>query len=427
MNNDDDFSDTLRQNLAIAETPQPEVGQAQRVVRSVLHRRAQQRQRWAVAGAGLAVVLAVGGLTTVLDQAAPGSSVTSASSMSPITSWTPRGSLLGDAALIERAQQVWTQAAPRDLTRPGGPTVLYAGPAIDPTAAPLVTATIVVMRDQDPEGHVTLAYVTSPLSAKGSPENRQSLSVRARATVPFGSENAPAIGFMATTPATGDEPLPAPVSFGWALTDPSVTQAHFTTSIVDDEMSDSANMVGDGAVAYLGPIEAGAWNTQIVVGTGDTATKVALTASVHDPLTTPVTITAVADGTFQVTGVSAKVGDLVATQSGVLGLVASANASSAVVNPDLQATAASLGARAETAVTNKPGTLSTADDGTLSFSTTDTSYQLAKGNRIVLHGFATAATVLNLGRVTAGPAGTWTLQRSAPLPTGPTAGFLMGQ
>lgn len=372
-----------------------------------------------MAGAGLAVVLAVGGLTTVLGDAGPGSSVTAAAaSAGPVTSWAPRGSFVGDADLLSKARALWLQEAPADVTSMAGPVALYAGSAPGRELQPTVSATVVVLRDQDAAGHVTLGYITSPLLPTGTAPSGE-LVLRAHATVPFGQENIAAVGFMATTPDPADGALPSPTSFGFALTNPGVGATRFSTSIVDDEMSDSsATATDDGALTFLAPPEAGAWNTEVIIGSGDAAIHVPLAAS--DPETTTATVTPDSDGTLRVTGGTSRVGDLVSTHDGVLGTVVSADQNTMVVDPNLQHLGSLPGANPQTAVTSSPGLLTTSPDGSITFATTDPGYELKDGNRIVVSGYPTATTLLNLGHVSPGPDGTWTLRRSAPLPEGPT-------
>lgn len=209
------------------------------MARRVLQTRARRRQRTLVGGAAAAVVLALGA-AAVLTTAAGGGAPEQFQTAAAVTQGPVRGPLAGDIGLIKRAREAWTRALPAATGGGMTPSVLLAGTT---AAGASLSATAVLLRSRDSDGGTHLASMTGPLTppaAAAAPEQSE-LQVRAQMDVSAGQLTAPAYGFVASVPAPGGAAPAAPVSVGVAVTAPGVDTAWFTTSAVDDEMSDTSS------------------------------------------------------------------------------------------------------------------------------------------------------------------------------------------
>ncbi|MET7990643.1 hypothetical protein ABZU76_07005 [Amycolatopsis sp. NPDC005232] len=360
-----EFTDTVRRELGETALAPPEPGAAARMARRVLETRTRRRQRTLAGAAAAAVVLALGAATIVTTQ-----TTSSQVQAVPVTQWPARGSLAGNVDLIERARWGWGGQAAQ---------VVFAG------SRPEV-GTIVVLRSQERDGGVRLAFLTGP-----------ELQVQARLTVPAGGLAAPAYGFVASAPDGGP-------ATGVAVTAPQVDTARFTSG---------ETQVADGlATAKLPPTAAG-WNTSLATGNPQHPVFGELITSAHDPaISTGTVVRARDDAQFGISGVDAKPGDVVATRAGFLGVITEGRDDFAAVKSNPGALSEPWGLRATTA-TGEPVTLT--DTGSSVDSpaivTPAGAGELHDGDRIVLTGFGHSAAVVALGTVHAGR-----LQRAVPVP-----------
>ncbi|WP_432849093.1 hypothetical protein ACQPXB_00605 [Amycolatopsis sp. CA-161197] len=361
-----EFTDTVRRELGETALTAPEPGDAARMARRVLRTRSRRRQWTLVGAAAAAVMLALGAATVVTTQ-----TTSSQVQAVPVTQWPARGSLAGNVDLIERARWGW-----------GGPAaqVVFAGsrPEVGP---------IVVLRSQERDGGVRLAFLTGP-----------ELRVQAQLTVPSAQLTAPAYGFVASAPDGGP-------ATGVAVTAPQVDTARFTSG---------ETQVADGLATAKLPPTAAAWNTSLATGNPQHPVFGTLTSSAHDPaVSTGTVVRAGAAAQFGISGVDAKPGDVVATQAGFVGVITTGLDDFALLksNPDELSgpwglrTVAASGESVTVIGTGGPTTVIPAAAGALH-----------EGDRIVLTGFGRSAAVVALGTVHAGRDGSWLLQRAVPLP-----------
>ncbi|MEV4595871.1 hypothetical protein AB0K15_00540 [Amycolatopsis sp. NPDC049253] len=361
-----EFTDTVRREFGESALAPPEPGDAARMARRVLETRTRRRQRRLVGAAAAAVVFALGAATIGTTQ--PTSSQVQAV---PVTQWPARGSLAGNVGVVDRARWGWGGQAAQ---------VVFAG------SRPEV-GTIVVLRSQDRDGGVRLAFLTGP-----------DLQVQAELSIPADRLTAPAYGFVASAPDSGP-------ATGVAVTAPQVDSATFTSG---------ETQVADGLATAELPPTAAAWNTSLATGNPQHPIFGTLTSSAHDPAVSVGTVVrAGADAQFGVSGVTAKPGDVVATQAGFVGVITTGLDDFAVLKSNPDELSGPWGLRTVTASgesvtligTGGPTTVIPAGAGALH-----------EGDRIVLTGFGRSAAVLALGTVHAGKNGSWLLQRAVPLP-----------
>ncbi|QYN24273.1 hypothetical protein [Amycolatopsis sp. DSM 110486] len=360
-----EFTDTVRWELGETALAPPEPGDAARMARRVLGTRTRRRQRTLAGAAAAAVVLALGAATIVTTQ-----TTSSQVQAVPVTQWPARGSLAGNVDLIERARWDWGGQAAQ---------VVFAG------SRPEV-GTIVVLRSQEHDGGVRLAFLTGP-----------ELAVQAQLTVPAGRLTAPAYGFVASAPNGGP-------ATGVAVTAPQVDTAAFTSG---------ETQVADGLATAELPPTAAAWNTSLATGNPQHPVFGELSTSAHDPaISTGTVVRARDDAQFGISGVDAKPGDVVATRAGFVGVITEGRDDFAAVKSNPGALSEPWGLRATTA-TGEPVTLT--DTGSSVDSpvivTPAGAGELHDGDRIVLTGFGHSAAVVALGTVHAGR-----LQRAVRVP-----------
>ncbi|EWC63511.1 hypothetical protein UO65_1188 [Actinokineospora spheciospongiae] len=329
-----------------------------------LHQRrhAQRRQRAlvSVTAAVVALALVVGGFAA-RDR---GTEVPPAA---PVTEWTPRGNLIGDEELADRARAAWPEG--------GASRVVYAGTSPN-RAASLVVVVLVAV---DPGGGERVGFATSPLDVQGTPDPSR-LVLRATAPVARGQR---AVGFVSATALPGDEVPAGGGSIGFALAEPGARDVTLHTSVLDDQVATPS--VEPGVTWALFQTGAGAWNTVALVG----AVPVPVTAGVADPQVTVTTLTRTSD---LLSVPDAGRTSLLASPEGLLGVVA----------PDGTVTT-DLGAVPDlpvaVAITGTPGTLTTLDDTTVVF-TPKGRTKPSPGNRITLADPDHPEVLINVGVVT---------------------------
>ncbi|OLR90675.1 hypothetical protein [Actinokineospora bangkokensis] len=335
-------------------------------------RRVQRRRRTAVAGAAAAVVLAVaaGGVVSWQRGSAPGIPVAEA-----VAEWSPRGPLVADAGLVERARAVW----PR-----GGARVLYAGTSPNRAASMVV----VVLAAVDEHGDPRVAFATTAVSDDGTPDPGRFV-LRATAPVTRGQQ---AVGFVSAAPLPGDDPIAGGGSLGFALSAPGAEAVTLRTSTLDDQVPTPS--VEPGVTWALFRPGIGAWNAVALAGRA----VVPLASGAADPEVTAVTRSG-SVAALRVSG--ATPGDLICDQDGVLGRVGA----DGVVDTDL---AAALGPVA-TAVDGVPGRL-VRGDGELRFAPT-TADLPALGNRVLYSPPAHPSVQVTVGRITS--VNPWRVEQAA--------------
>lgn len=166
-----------------------------------------------------------------------------------IDDWSLRGSLAGDEALLDRAEEVWRAS--------GGPGVpdgdvdpLYA----ERSSSLAVNTVLVVMAGYTADDRPVVAFVTSPATT-GTPGTEQ-LFVRA---VSFPEEQPLAVGFVAATQDPADAAFPDGGSLAFALAKPETTSVMVSTTVPGPR---ETGPLGDTYWRFL-PRGAGAWNSQI--------------------------------------------------------------------------------------------------------------------------------------------------------------------
>lgn len=384
-----------------------QVDQALQACRSALARRRRRRIEACVA---VVVTLAVLGAWRLGQIAThPGQDQQVAASNTPVASWGLYGDLAQDTALLDRAEQVW-KAAPNP---PGGSiTPLYAGHAPDAMTRALVVVALAWQRD---DGMTSVAFVTS-LVTNGRPD---ATHLYLRAVQNTGSGGRLAVGFVSAHLVDGDQTPGNTAGVAFALLAPGAAGARLTSSANDAEYSDHPPQQRRDFYDFPARGQ-GAWNTQLVVGSGSAMRQVELASGLTDPEVRSVTVTS-SGQTRQLVitdAGTAAVGDLVATWQGLLGVVTAVSQGTATV---------------DTTWTSLPGTIDTAITGVAGQVTTDGGHAqfhavmpgvVNPGNRIVLRVNGDDRVEVNLGRVASSDS-SGTLERSAAVPQGPTQVLLV--
>ncbi|MEV7550398.1 hypothetical protein AB0N89_12305 [Amycolatopsis sp. NPDC089917] len=403
----DEFEQRLRQQYAAVAVPAIGAGESERMARSVLAAHARRWRRGAIAAVIAAIAVLGGGVVAVESlYALSRGQIQNATS---VTQWPARGSLAGDTALAERAQQLWQRVTPPTVDSGSAVTVLYAGP---PPPGDTDMGIVVVLRGRDHAGRILLAFVTGT--------DPQHLRMRAQLHVPAGVPPAPAYGFVDGLAS----PQSSRPTLALALTAPGVSAAAFTSSATDPGRSSTTNRSPDGLITDRLPPPVRAYNTRVVATTADGEISGQLTGAGGDPTLTPVTLTGGGTRLHTTPDTAVAEDDIVVTPEGFVGLVRRIDDTGTGTRDVLVDTDPTRLTPVVTETTpDLPG-------GTSVFlSPTATSivvsaggFLLAEGTRILLPGFSrpTKGTItIDIGTVRAGPGGSRLLRRSVDPADGP--------
>ncbi|MDQ3405944.1 MAG: hypothetical protein M3548_21555 [Actinomycetota bacterium] len=362
-----------------------------RVLRHVHNRRkAQKRQRMQVLTAMAVVLVALtGAFVVVLRTPDPTNQVAA----QPVIDWPLRGDLAGDTGLLSRAEKVWREA--QDLAdKPIRP--LYA------TRSPHGEANmiLVVLASTGPDGSPRVAFVTTPTTIRREPDATK-LMLRAVTTV---EPNQRAIGFIAATASTQDQKGLSASGVAFALGAPNSTNLKVRSSVLDDAYV-AASVVHGGGLWQLLETGVGAWNSGVEASlAGTTPTLVQLAAGVDDVDVAPVSLITDPNG-LRAEGTDVRSGDMIATPTGVLGVVTGPNGL-----VDTRLTSLNSAGIVRTAISKVPGVLS--DQTTFTPTGPVRPGEIAPGNRVVLTDREREELVFTIGTLTSTKDG-WLLDRAA--------------
>lgn len=213
--------------------------------------------------------------------------------------WPLRGSLAGDEALLDRAEEVWRAAGGPDVPD-GGVDPLYA----ERSSSPAVNTVLVVMTGYTADDRPVVAFVTGPSTDR--------LFLRA---VDFPDERPLGIGFVAAAQDPADTPVPDGGSLAFALASPKVRSVLISTTMPGPRQDYPP---GETYWQIL-PRGAGAWNSQITGMLSDEEPTWPA-AGVRDSAATATATVSRTTAKYQ-----AAVGDLLMTQHRLFGVVKDAS------------------------------------------------------------------------------------------------------
>lgn len=291
-----------------------------------------------------------------------------------IDDWPLRGSLAGDEALLDRAEQAW-----RDFGGPDGDVhPLFA----ERSSGLTVNTVLVVMAGRTDDDRPVVTFVTSPATT-GTPTTDR-LFVRA---VSFPEERPAAVGFVAARQDSADAAVPDGGSLAFALAGPKNPLVSMHAGVID--RSRSGPELARETFWRILPRGAGAWNTTMSTGQSHEE-PMRPAAGVHDPTTTLAKVSR-KDGTVTADYRTPAAGDVITSSNAMLGVVTDA---SGRMETTPTAWAAWGSMRAEKS--DIPGTLTAGPGGTLLFTATGPG-EVTDRDRLV---FTSGDVVIEVGELT---------------------------
>lgn len=304
--------------------------------------------------------------------------------------WPLRGSLAGDEALLDRAEQTLRGFGGVDDVHP-----LYA----ERSSGLAVNTVLVVMAGRTDDDRPVVAFVTSPATT-GTPTTDR-LFVRA---VGFPEERPAAVGFVAARQDPADTTVPDGGSLAFALAGPKHPVVAVHTTVIDRSRP-GPERPGETFWRVL-PRGAGAWNTTMSTGQShEEPTRPA--AGVHDPATTLATVSK-KDGTVIAGYRAPAAGDVITSSNAMLGVVTDTTG-----RMEASPTAWAAWGAVSTESSNIPGTLTSGTDGTLLFTATGPG-EVTDGERLVFTSAADPGVVIRVGDL-AKAGGGWRVERGVDL------------
>lgn len=257
-----------------------EAMEAVRRVRSKAARRRHQATVW-LAAAAVAMLLVGAGATRLL---LPAPGTTTSSAAASITSWTARGDLAGNTALITDAERVWRAGAPAGQ-RPGATVrTLFAG--TDKAGDDTIIGTVVVLLST--QADTTLVGILSTaVNLSGPPQPGPDLLLRSVVTVDPG-QTIRSVGFIAPGVPADRPNNDMGAALGYVLLAPGITAGDVQSSMVDSIMTDTDRLptTTSGLLDFQGFAGSGPWNSWVLTPKGTPGIDV-LGGAIGDPTYTP--------------------------------------------------------------------------------------------------------------------------------------------
>lgn len=287
-----------------------------------------------------------------------------ASSQDPeLEDWPLRGSLAGDEALLDRAEEVW-----RAFGGPGAPDG-GVDPLYAERSSPMNTV-LVVMTGYTADDRPVVAFVTGPSTDR--------LFMRA---VDFPDERALGVGFVAAAQDPADTPVPDGGSLAFALASPKAGAVLISTTMPGPRQDSPP---GETYWRIL-PRGAGAWNSQLT-GMQSDEQPTWPAAGVHDSAATATAAVSVTTAKYQ----APAAGDLLMTQHRLFGVVKDASG-------EVDVGAASWAAHGEVRTdSGVPGLLTALPTGHLRFMPTGPG-TITENDEVLFTSKANPAVVVRVG------------------------------